>query len=31
MSSIGSSLNGLKSPALEQAAAKEPACKSLGG
>lgn len=31
MSSIGSSLNGLKSPELEKAAAKEPACKTLAG
>ncbi len=31
MSSIGSSLSGLKSPALESAAKKEPACQNLGG
>jgi hypothetical protein len=30
MSSIGSSLSGLKSPALEQAAKKEPTCQRLG-
>jgi hypothetical protein len=30
MSSIGSSLTGLKSPALESAAKKEPACTHLG-
>ena len=29
MSRIGSSLGSLKSPSLEAAAAKEPACKSL--
>lgn len=31
MSSIGASLGNLKSADLEKAAAKEPACKSLGG
>ncbi len=31
MSSIGTSLNGLKSPALESAAKKEPACQHLSG
>jgi hypothetical protein len=30
MGGIGSSLNGLKSQALEQAAAKEPSCQSIG-
>jgi hypothetical protein len=31
MSGIGSSLTGLKSPALEKAAAKEPACATING
>jgi hypothetical protein len=31
MTSIGAGLNGLKSPALETAAKKEPACQHLGG
>ena len=29
MNNIGTSLGGLKSPTLEAAAAKEPACKAL--
>ncbi len=31
LSNIGSSLNGLKSPELQAAAKKEPACSSVGG